>query len=157
MATIYCTFNKTVGWRVVKSVYDTTPKIGIDNIGVPVLRIPVAFQVPRGRFCNPAKLVLSYLRFERIETMLKLPADVDREALLKFVVPINSSEPDYYQFGMNARLVCGDDHGAAQRVFADSGTDKQEDADMFWNGYLYGIERIIDDINTINQGVPHES
>lgn len=157
MATTYCTFDKTVGWRVVKSVYSTNTKIGIDVVAIPVLRIPTLFEIPRGRFCNPAKLALNFFNSERVETMLKITADVDRDALLKFVVPISCENQDYYQFGMNTRLVCGDDPEAAQRVFADSEVEDREAADMFWHGYLYGIERLIEDVNSINQELKHES
>ena len=87
--------------------------------------------------------------------MIKLPEDISYEQRVQFVVSIDSANPDYYQLGVNTRLVYVDDKEAAQKVFEDSGADDVRAADLFWEGYLYGIERIVDEINSITEQEPY--
>ena len=52
---------------------------------------------------------------------------------------------DYYQWGINTRIIHRDNIAASERlVDIESSTDSNFDFDMFWSGYLYGIEQVIE-------------
>lgn len=68
MPTLYCTFNKVVGWRVKASREDTLPIAVVGG----ALRIPVEGLVRNGRFCNPAKLALAALHNQSKESDVKV-------------------------------------------------------------------------------------
>lgn len=63
MATLYCSFNLSVGWRVCFSKPTTQNTIGVVvEKGVKYLQIPSISVVRGGRFCNPVKEVFAYRR-----------------------------------------------------------------------------------------------
>lgn len=66
MATLYCTFKPLVGWRVVFSLNETERNIKVVSHGPnKYLRIPATQVIRHGRFCNPVKQTLTYIRQER--------------------------------------------------------------------------------------------
>lgn len=64
MITLYCTFNKSVGWRVKGSTEDytdTTIQV-VQYKGQKCLSIPSDVALRAGYFCNPRKIALTFVR-----------------------------------------------------------------------------------------------
>lgn len=57
--TILCSYNDTVGWRVVSSGLSKYSKLQVIKIGnIKLLRLPVNTFLKAGYFCNPRKVIL---------------------------------------------------------------------------------------------------
>lgn len=62
-STVFCTFNRTVGWRVHSVINVHTTSISVVTVnGIKMLSIPVVVRLRKGQFCNPAKLLTAVVR-----------------------------------------------------------------------------------------------
>jgi hypothetical protein len=62
---LLCDFDPLMGWRVRAVSKSDSKRVGIFKFGsIKLLRIPVIQAVKPGRFCNPKRLVLEFIREE---------------------------------------------------------------------------------------------
>ena len=79
--------------------------------------------------------------------MLHFPNNVDLEKMQEFIKPTNSDHGfDSYQHGINMRITNRDNFELTERVL-DQDTNNI-DFELFWSGYYYGIESVVDQCRT---------
>ena len=80
MATLYCTFAQNTGWRVFGCTDDTDTKVQVVVFnGRKCLSIPAESKTARGKFCNPKKRALEFVRMRRVRRFDK---DADSQVSL---------------------------------------------------------------------------
>jgi len=73
--------------------------------------------------------------------MLQISKDV-RKTLVKYILPIELENIDYYQFGLNTRIIIGDDTKLANEIITSKSSILNE-IDLFFEGYWNGVNNII--------------
>jgi hypothetical protein len=76
--------------------------------------------------------------------MLKLPKTFNPEVAATFIKSIDSNAVDFYQWGLNCRLLVLDDAVQAECALAETAGLTSVQSDDFWEGFYYGIEGLIE-------------
>lgn len=74
--------------------------------------------------------------------MLKITRE-QQNSLIKHIKSIDSKSTDYYQMGINARIVYGNSLDGATTFIEENVDTTSENLDKFWRGYWNGIEYLL--------------
>lgn len=71
--------------------------------------------------------------------------EIPKGELWGLIVSIDTKNPDFYQWGINSRIVTNGDSSRTQRILDEYGQEHfpQEDLDDFWEGWHQGFENAI--------------
>jgi hypothetical protein len=70
--------------------------------------------------------------------------DEQRKKLFQYIKPISLKTPDYYQLGLNTRIVFGNDIVSANKVITIFSSQLAvKYINDFWSGYHFGVENLL--------------